>query len=229
MNNFVFSHQPGARERHLQRKYNNNLFSAEQRDISPNQLESAQYMDEQDNLSFDSLLHSLIEKIANMEQNVSSEMILNYKEQMDKLYSDCSCLAGDQLQNKKIIIQLINLLMKAVWKGASGDMQAMENLKEEEIAREQHIDLLEIPLVADLLETQSQITEEELIPVLLSEKDKNLKAVMGLFMPEQQQQIYQDAVSHMQKLSDIEESHPGWKKLEVIKSCSHDSNSRLIN
>ena len=214
----VFSDKPGARERHLQRKYNNILFSGEQRKLSSKQLESAQHMDEQDRIQFDSLLYSLIEKIAVMDENVSSELILSYKEQLDKAYSDCCCLVGDLMENKKIIIQLINVLMKAVWQGASGDVQAMENLKEEEIAREQHLDLLQTTLVADLLATQSQIAEDELIPVLLSEIDSDLFQVMNLFTPEQKQQIYQDTVTFMNNHSDIKSSHPAWKRMELIKA-----------
>jgi hypothetical protein len=218
MTDIVFSDKPGVRERHLQRKYNNILFPDEQRKITSKQLETAQYMDEQDRLKFDSLLYALIEKIAAMEENVSSELILGYKEQLDKTYSECCCLSGELMENKKIIIQLINVLMKAVWHGASGDVQAMENLKEEEIAREMHIDLLQTTLVADLLAVPSQIAEDELIPVLLSETDNDLIQVMNIFTPEQKQQIYQDAVIFMQKFSELSASHPAWKRLEVIKN-----------
>jgi len=220
MEQLVFSPVPGRRERQLHRKHQNILFPVAEQNISLNQLETAQYMDEQERIEFDTSLHELIEKIASMEANVSSELILKYKEQLDKAFEKCSRLCGEQTQNKKIIIQLINLLMKAVWKGATGDQQAIENLKEEEIAREQHVDLLQVPLVADLLDQQSQVTENDLIPALLSEAEGNLSLVLSLFTPEQLQQIAEDANSYLQNISAIEKTHPAWKKLEIINNSS---------
>lgn len=218
MDQLIFSPFPGRKERHLLRKCNNVLFPSAEQTISLNQLESAQYMDDQERIELDSFLHELIEKIANMEQNVSSELILKYKEQLDEAFEQCSRLCGEQTQNKQIIIQLINVLMKAVWQGASGDQQAIENLKEEEIAREQHVDLLQLPLVADLLDPKSLITEEELIPALLSEVDKNLPQVLSLFTPEQWQQIVIDAGRFMQNITALKKSHSAWNNLKIIKN-----------
>jgi hypothetical protein len=224
MNQLEFNAFPGTRERHLQRKLNNILFPVIEQSISLKQLETAQYMDEQDRSQFDVFLYELIEKIASLEQNVSSELILKYKEQLDEAFEQCSRLCGEQTDNKKIIIQLVNVLMKAVWQGASGDQQAIENLKEEEIAREQHVDLLQIPLVADLLDPQSQVTEKELIPTLLSEKEDNLPQILSLFTSEQLQQIVIDADKYMQNLYHLEKSHSAWNKLHIIKN----NNAHLV-
>jgi len=218
MEQLIFSPFPGRRERQLFRKHNNILFPVAEQAITLNQLETAQYMDEQERIEFDSFLHGLIEKIAAMEANVSSELILKFKEQLDEAFEQCSRLCGEQTDNKKIIIQLINVLMKAVWQGATGDQQALDNLKEEEIAREQHVDLLQIPLVADLLDPQSQVSENDFIPVLLSEAEENLSQVISLFTPEQLQQIAEDGSRYMQNLSSIEKNHPAWNKLEIINN-----------
>ena len=223
MNQLIFTPFPGRRERQLHRKHNNILFPVAEQTISLNQLETAQYMDEQERLEFDSFFHQLIEKISTMEQNVSSELILEYKEQLDEAFEKCSRLCGEQTDNKKIIIQLINVLMKAVWKGAAGDQQALENLEEEELAREQHVDLLQIPLVADLLDPKSQVTENDLIPVLLSEAEENLSLVLSLFIAEQLQKIANDAETYMKNLSNLEKTHPVWNKLEIIIKTSANS------
>jgi hypothetical protein len=218
MEALIFSPFPGRRERQLCRKYKNTLFPVKEQAITANQLETAQYMDEQERIDFDSFLHDLIEQIANMQQNVSSELILKYKAQLDEAFEQCSRLSGEKTANKKIIIQLINVLMKAVWQGATGDQQALVNLKEEEIAREQHVDLLQIPLVADLLDPQSQVTENDFIAVLLTEAEENLSPVLSLFTPEQLHQITEDAGRYLQNSSNLEKTHPAWNKLDIIKN-----------
>ncbi|MFK5985292.1 MAG: hypothetical protein QM479_07680 [Pseudomonadota bacterium] len=220
MNKIIFSLFPGSRERQLKRKYQNIIFPENERDFSANRLESAQYSDEQDRLKFEQNLHQLVEKIANMDANVSSEIVLDYKEKLDMAFAEACCLCAEQLDNKKIILQLINVLMKAIWQGAIGDEVALKNLEEEEIAREQHVDLLQIALIADLLAPRSAIAEDELVPVLLSESQNNLANVVNIFTPEQQHQIYIDAKIFLQQISDIDQTHAAWKNLQIIKSVS---------
>ena len=51
--------------------------------------------------------------------------------------------------------------------------------------RQTHYELLETPLVADLLDPESLIQADELLPVLLSAKREEFEAAVTLFDPEQ--------------------------------------------
>ena len=66
------------------------------------------------------------------------------------------------------------------------DIQAHSKLEMEVQARESHFVLLEQPVIVDLLNPQSPIEEDELVPTLLSESSAGLALAMQLFGPEQQ-------------------------------------------
>ena len=188
-----FLPDPGARERHLQRQYQNPLFNEEQRNFDEQRLSGARYMDEQEEAEFIKNFHSLLTEVAELKANEESEKMLDLKSRLDQIYEQCSGLAGKRENEKQAISQLVIVIMTSVRKEAQGDTEAEQNLYEEELARNTHYQLLAYPLVADLLRPRSPIAQDQLIATLLSESEEAVNAAFQLFDKEHQQLILQQA------------------------------------
>jgi len=221
----IFSQFPGSRERHLQRQYQNILFLKSRREFNQQRVDGARYMDEQENEQFIIDFHTLVEKIATLKPNEDSEIILLLKEQLDKSYEQCSGLEGEQKDIKAAIINLVQVIMQAVWKGAEGDPQAVKNLQEEELARSSHYQMLEYPLVVDLLNPDSLIREDELPATFLTESPESVQAALQLFDQQQKLSLFQDSLLLLEK---IRQEHPdeqqevldvAWNNLQLIKQA----------
>jgi hypothetical protein len=85
--------------------------------------------------------------------------------------------------------------MQSVWKGAGNDTLAHQELEQEEIARQAHFELLESPLVADLLDPESPIAQDELLPSLLSAEQADFEAAITLFDSAQLEALLNQAES----------------------------------
>ena len=103
------------------------------------------------------------------------------KEDLDKAYEQAAGLADDQSETKEAIKKLSALIMNAVRTGAGTDQTALQELDQEEQARSSHFELLEHPLVADLLSPDSPVAEADLMPALLSAPEEELAAALALF------------------------------------------------
>jgi hypothetical protein len=176
-----FSQRPGRHERHLLRKRDNPLFPEEERCISGAVLEEAQRLDHEELVAFITEFRGLIYQAVNLKANEDSEVILGIKEELDRSYEQACGLADDQTETKIAIRKLAQLIMGAVRKGAGDDPLALMELEQEEEARAAHFELVEHPIVADLLNPESSITEGELLPALLSESAQGLQAALELF------------------------------------------------
>ena len=187
----MFSERPGARERHLQRKYGNPLFGQPVIDLMD--IQQARQQDQQELRAFMVQFRSLVEQAAALESNAEADVILGLKEQLDKTYEQCSGLAGDQSEVKAMLKRLLQVIMQAMWQGVGQDLQAHSKLQMEAEARESHFALLEHSLIADLLRPDSPIEENELVPTLLSDSAEAVKLAMQLFGPEQQAALCQSA------------------------------------
>ncbi len=189
----IFLSHPGVRERHLQRQYHNPLFSLEQREFDEQRLSGARYMDEQEEAEFLKVFHGLLSEVAELKPNEGSDIMLDLKSRLDQCYEQCSGLSGKRDNEKHAIRQLVNVIMNSIWKGAEGDSEAEQNLKEEELARTSHYQLLAFPLVADLLRPRSPIAHDQLMATLLSESEEALNAAFQIFDHEHQGLIVQQA------------------------------------
>lgn len=212
-----FLSQPGARERHLQRQYKNPLFSVEQREFDEQRIAGARYMDEKEEAEFTEQFHNLLAEVAQLKPNEGSEKMLDLKSRLDQSYEQSCGLPGERNNEKLAISQLVNVIMNSIWKGAEGDAEAEQNLKEEELARTTHYQLLAFPLVADLLRPRSPIAQDQLVPTLLSESETAFSAAFQLFDKEHQELIYQQAKllleEHKQEQDNLSQA---WKRLEQM-------------
>lgn len=222
----IFSTQPGIRERHLQRQYKNPLFPQQQQNIDEQRLSGARYMDEQEQNDFMADFQQLVEDVAALKPNEGSEKMLDLKSRLDQAYEQCCGLAGDNDIEKQAITQLVGIIMNAVWQSASGDAEAEINLKEEELARTTHYQLLQFPLVVDLLRPKSPIKESDLLPTLLSESEDALKAAFYLFDQQQQASLCLQAVELLdKKLQEQLDIPQAWKQLEIMQTLLQESTS----
>jgi hypothetical protein len=213
----IFLPQPGARERHLKRQYKNPLFNVEYREFDEQRIAGARYMDEQEETEFTEKFHGLLAEVAELKPNEGSEKMLDLKSRLDQSYEQSSGLSGKRDNEKLAISQLVNVIMNSIWKGAEGDAEAEQNLKEEELARTTHYQLLAFPLVADLLRPKSPIAQDQLVPTLLSESEGALSAAFQLFDKEHQVLIYQQAKQLLEENKQQQENLPeAWKRLEQM-------------
>ena len=166
---------PGRHERYLVRKHNNPLFLESERTLTSSQLNEAQRLDHEELVAYIGDLRRLVGEAVALGPHEQSDVILELKER----------LADDQTPNKEAIKKLVAVIMQAVWKGAGNDTLAHEQLAHEEQARRSHYELLEFPLVADLLDPETLIQEHELLPTLLSVEQAEFEAALNLFDPAQ--------------------------------------------
>lgn len=179
-----FSEKPGRHERHFRRKLDNELFPEPIRQPSDDDLLEVQRRDHEELIDFLPQLRETVHQAVELKPNEESQVILDLKERLDKLYEASSGLADDQDGNQEAIRQLIAVVMKTLWAAAT-DPQAESELGQETTARATHFELLREPLVADLLYPESPIGEGELVPTLLSETAPAVAAAVTLFDEDQ--------------------------------------------
>lgn len=203
-----FSARPGRHERHLKRKHRNPLFP-DRDQVTADEVSIARLHDEQEREAFLERLRALVGEAVALSGHVDAEEILRLKDRCDALYEEAARLGGDQANSKGALVRLTESMMRAVSAGLTQDpeaadpaaeSEARERIAQEEAARREHYRLLEIPLVADLLDPESVITPEELTPTLLSEPVGSLQQVIALFQPEQLEEIQAQAQRLLEQL-----------------------------
>jgi hypothetical protein len=173
------SEHPGSFERHLLRKVGNPLF-ADKVELNDDTLLDAQHRDHDELAAFHTEFRRLLETTTSLAGNVDSEQILQLKDQLDRAYELASTVGEDQTKTKGAIRKLLSYIMAAVRRGAGNDFQAHQELDQEDTAREAHFTLLESKLVADLLQPNSPIHTDELIPTLLSASKEELQLALQI-------------------------------------------------
>ena len=187
----LFSPRAGREERMLKRQYQNPLFGDLK--IEPFDIQDARKRDAEAVESFIEEFRELVEKVSSLPPNAEADDVLKLKEALDKAYETSAGLAGDQAELREMIKHLLGLMMQGMWKAVGNDAQGISKLEMEEQARQAHFALLEFPFIADMLAPESPVTEDLLIPCLLSESEEAVKLAFQLFEPEQQKLIYQQA------------------------------------
>ena len=193
MSKAPFSTKPGRHERHLLRKLDNPLFPRPVIDPADEEILEAQRQDHEELLAYITELRQLVQQAIELKPNEESQVILDLKAELDKSYEKACTMADEQEGNKQAIHQLINVIMRTIRVNATGDSRAEQELNEEEQARALHFTLLEQPIVPDLLDPETLISEDELVPCLLSESKEGLEAALELFDEEQRAQLVAQA------------------------------------
>ena len=176
-----FSSYPGARERQLIRCADNTLFPPKRRQVLQVEVNDAQRKDVAEAVTFQGEFRALVQRAIELSPQEESEVILKLKEDLDRAYEQCCGLPGDNSETKAALRKLLEIVMRAVWRGAADDPAAQTNLREEEVARATHFELLEHPLVADLIRPDSPIEPDELAATVLSESEAAVAAALEIF------------------------------------------------
>jgi len=182
---FIPSENPGAFERHLIRRENNPLFGDRQTEVNSDTLMDVQKKDHEILQQFMLDFKEVMTKAISFKPNEDSEVILEIKDALDKLYGVSVCVADDQSRVRESIKKLIAVIMQSVRKGAGDDAHALQELDQEDMAREGNFNFLDSKLVADILDPDSPIEDVDLIPTLLSAQKDDLALASQLFDKEQ--------------------------------------------
>ena len=214
-----FSPLPGARERRLQRLWDNPLFAEEKRHISQQDVERARQQDLEERERFLEGFQALLQEAVTLAPNEESDVILSLKERLDQAYERCSSLPGDLAEIRQALRRLVAVIMDSVRAHAADDPQALAKLRDEDIARAAHYELQGFPLVADLLRQDTVIQEDELVPTLLSESRESLAAALQLFDADQVALLYQEGEALLQQCEQQGQTLPeAWARLREIEA-----------
>ena len=197
-----FSAEPGAYERHLQRKYHNPLFPTADQHLLAEEVDQAREKDQQDLRAFFDVFQDTVQEAVELSDSVESEILLDLKEKLERLYVQSPSLAGNLEQHQVALQKLINVCMAGIEKGAEQDPEALKKIHHEITAREVFFAMIKSPMVADLLRGDAIINESEMIPSILSESAETLPDVLELFDPTQQQHLIDLAEEFIEALPD---------------------------
>ena len=111
---FYPSENPGAHERHLIRRSNNVLFGARQTEVDSDSLQQNQKKDHDILQQFMSDFRDLMTKAIELKPNEDSEVILEVKDGLDKLYAASVSVADDQVKVQESIKKLLAVIMQSV-------------------------------------------------------------------------------------------------------------------
>ena len=197
---FIPSENPGAHERHLIRRHQNPLFEERKTDVNSDSLMLAQKEDHELLQQFMLDFRDVITQATSLKPNEDSEIILEVKDKLDKLYAASVTVADDQTRVKESIKKLLGVIMKSVRSGAGDDAHALQELDQEEMARDANMAFLESKLVADILDPDSPIEDKDLIPTLLSAEKDDLALAVQLFDLDQLNYILSEGESLLNKI-----------------------------
>jgi hypothetical protein len=188
-----FSQQPGCWERHLQRQYENPLFTDVAQPLTQQKIDAARRQDENETQAFKKSFQALLEEVAALDARVEVEVVLKLGNRIESLYEQGAGLREDLTAEKQGLRKLSELIMQSLWSSATLDAQTQEQLAKETVERERHFSLLEHPVIAHLLHPQSPITQTHIVPTLLTENEAAIQAAMSLFEQEQRAVLCQEA------------------------------------
>ena len=115
-----FSQFPGRYERHYRRRLGNPLFAGDPVALDQEVLLEMQRLDHEELLGFLAELRQAVQRAVDLKPNVGSEVVLELKEQLDRLYEVSAGLADDHGGNQAAIKQLLEVIMRNVERGAAG-------------------------------------------------------------------------------------------------------------
>jgi len=179
-----FSERPGRHERHYRRRLHP-LFPRPVEKVTDDDLLEAQRLDHEELVEVLSSLRELVGRAARLRPNEESQVVLDLKAELERHYEEACRLADAQGANKEAIAHLIEVIMNTIRRAAAGDPLAERELAQEAEARRLHFQLLESPLVADLLHPRTLVQPDELPVVLLTDPQDQVEAALELFDDDQ--------------------------------------------
>lgn len=218
----VFSPQPGARERQLQRKLNNPLFAPLV--ITQQDVDLAQRQDHVAMQAFMQQFRELVQRAVGLDKNVESDVVLMLKAQLEQQYAQCGGLPGHPLAIQEALRKLIAAISSTLRSSSANDPHALEKLDLDEQHTRLHLQLCDQMVVSDLLNPDQTITAIELIPTLLNETEEGLQAALALFPPERIGLMLEEGRELLKKIEAQGHSLPAaWQRLAQMESWLQDA------
>lgn len=213
-----FSEQPGPRERHLQRRLNNPLFSAAGT-ITQHDIREAQQQDQVAMQQFMEQFRELVQRAVKLDKNVESDVILLLKAQLEQQYAVCTGLPGQPAAIQDAIRKLIGAISSTLRTTSRDDPHALEKLNNDEEHTRLHLQLCDYMIVSDILNPAGIISDEEQIPALLNESDDALQAALALFPPERISIMVEEGKDLLKRIEAEGHSLPqAWQNLAQMES-----------
>jgi hypothetical protein len=181
--NLFFSDKPGSHERHLRRKVNNPLFGDLL--ITQAEIQAARERDEAELAAFIEEFQAIARDASGLDSRADADALIELKTRLEKNYEVSCVVMGNQDELRAGLGRLIDSIMRALLAASQQDEHAWQKLMEEHAARNLHFELLGHGLLADLVRADSPIQSHELLPALLSEQEKVVRASVKLFTDEQ--------------------------------------------
>ncbi|HQS57926.1 MAG: hypothetical protein B7Y56_05990 [Gallionellales bacterium 35-53-114] len=216
-----FSAKPGPRERHLQRKNNNPLFTSAGA-ITQQDIQLAQQQDQVAMQQFMEQFRELVQRAVSLDKNVESDVVLLLKAQLEQQYAVCSGLAGEPAALQQALRKLIAAISSTLRATSRDDPHALEKLLNDEEHTALHLQLCDHLIVSDLLNPDGIIGSEEQIPALLNEPQDALQAALALYPPERIVVMVGEARLLLQKIESQGHSlMTAWQRLAQMESWLH--------
>jgi len=212
-----FSELPGRHERHFRRRLENPLFT-DPSCFNNDDLLEVQRLDHEEIVAFVDELRTVVQRAVELKPAEESDVILKLKEDLERLYETSAGLADDQQGNQQAIEQLMGVIMRTISNNAGGDSLAEQELHMEAQARALHFQMLQTPLIADLLHPESLIEADQLVPTLLSESPEAVEMAIQMFEPEQVRQIAAQAQALLDSVDPQRQRESAWAVLDVLKN-----------
>ncbi len=109
--------------------------------------------------------------------------------------ANAGAISEDMAAEKNALRKLHDVVVATLVQAAASDPLARDEISQEQAAHQLHQELLEYPLVAQLLRADSPIAAGELVATLLTETGTSFPGVLSLFDAQQLQELCQGARS----------------------------------
>ena len=213
-----FSIQPGPRERQLQRKLNNPLFS-DAYSITQQNIQTAQQQDHDAMQQFMLQFRDLVQQAVLLDKNVESDVILLLKAQLEQQYTVCTGLQGQPAAIQVAIKKLISAISSTLRDTSRNDPDALEKLNTDEEHTRLHLHLCEYLIVSDILSPDDIISNDEQVPTLLNESADALQAALALFPPDTITEMMGKGMDLLKKIEAEGHNLPvAWQRIAQMKS-----------
>ncbi len=215
---FNFSKDPGPRERHLQRKFNNPLFAASAT-LTQQEIHNAQQQDIVAMQQFMEQFSELVQRAVALDKSVESDVVMLLKAQLEQQYAVCTGLPGRPVAMQDAIKKLIAAISATLRAASKDDPQALEKLTMDEEHTDLHFKLCDYLIVSDILNPDEIINDDEKILALLNEPEEALRAVLALFPPERIGTMVEEGKVLLRKIE--AEGHGlalAWQRLAQMES-----------
>jgi len=215
---FNFSKNPGPRERHLQRKFNNPLFIGSGI-LTQQDIQIAQQKDSDAMQQFMEQFSELVQRAVKLDKSVESDVVLLLKAQLEQQYAVCTGLPGRPVAIQDAFKKLIAAISATLRATSKDDPHALEKLSKDEEHTDLHLQLCDYLIVSDMLNPDEIINDDEKISALLNEPEDALRAALALFPPERIGMMVEEGKILLTKIEAEGYSLPlAWQRLAQMES-----------